>query len=226
MNTKLKKRLSWITALLAAALLTLSFPPATAADNDDPPGRVARIRYLQGSVSFQPAGESDWVSAVTNRPMTTGDQLWADADSRAEVQIGSAMIRVAANTGFSFLNLDDRTVQIQLTEGTLNLRVQRLSRDEVFEVDTPNQAFTVTQPGQYRVEAGTDGNSSMVIVRQGQGEVTGGGRTYDVRSGQSGTFTGTDSWTVMSPLRATRMTSTIGDNPAIASMTDRNRRAM
>ena len=193
MNTKLKKRLSWITALLAAALLTLSFPPATAADNDDPPGRVARIRYLQGSVSFQPAGESDWVSAVTNRPMTTGDQLWADADSRAEVQIGSAMIRMAANTGFSFLNLSDRTVQIQLTEGTLNLRVQRLGRDEVFEVDTPNQAFSVTQPGQYRVEAGTDGNSSMVIVRQGQGEVTGGGRTYDVRSGQSGTFTGTDS---------------------------------
>src|SRR5271166_4644995 len=192
MNTKLKKRLGWVTALFAATILMLTFPAAVSAD-DDPPGRVARIRYLQGSVSFQPAGESDWVSAVTNRPMTTGDQLWADVGSRAEVQIGSAMIRVDANTGFSFLNLDDRTVQIQLTEGTLNLRVQRLGRDEVFEVDMPNQAFSVTQPGQYRLEAGTDGNSSMVIVRQGQGEVTGGGRTYDVRSGQSGTFTGTDS---------------------------------
>src|SRR5271165_3261592 len=144
MNTKLKKRLGWVTALFAATILMLTFPAAVSAD-DDPPGRVARIRYLQGSVSFQPAGESDWVSAVTNRPMTTGDQLWADAGSRAEVQIGSAMIRVDANTGFSFLNLDDRTVQIQLTEGTLNLRVQRLGRNEVFEVDTPNQAFTVNQ---------------------------------------------------------------------------------
>src|SRR5271166_136821 len=192
MNTKLKKRLGWVTALFAATILMLTFPAAVSAD-DDPPGRVARIRYLQGSVSFQPAGESDWVSAVTNRPMTTGDQLWADAGSRAEVQIGSAIIRVDANTGFSFLNLDDRTVQIQLTEGTLNLRVQRLARDEVFEVDTPNQAFSVTQPGQYRVEAGADGNSSMVIVRQGHGEVTGGGRTYNFSSGQSGTFTGTDS---------------------------------
>ena len=84
-------------------------------------------------------------------------------------------------------------MQIQLTEGTLNLRVQRLGRGEVFEVDTPNQAFSVTQPGQYRVEAGADGNSSMVVVRQGQGEVTGGGRTYNVYPGQSGTFTGTDS---------------------------------
>jgi hypothetical protein len=194
MNIKLtKKSLGWTSALLAAVLLTLTFPQQAAADNNDPPGRVARIRYLQGSVSFQPAGETDWTAAVTNRPMTTGDHLWADADSRAEVQIGSAIIRLDANTGFSFLNLDDSTVQIQLTDGTLNLVVRRLGRDEVFEVDTPNQAFSVMQAGQYRVQAGADGASSMVTVRQGEGEVTGGGQTYNVSSGQSGTFTGTDS---------------------------------
>src|SRR5450759_914166 len=161
-----KKSLGWIGALLAAVLLTLILPQTAAADDNDPPDRVARISYLEGSVSFQPAGETEWTAAVTNRPMTTGDRLWADEGSRAEVQIGSAIIRLDANTGFSFLNLDDRTVQIQLTEGTLNLRVQRLGRDDVFEVDTPNQAFSVTRPGQYRVESGTDGNSSMVIVRQ------------------------------------------------------------
>ena len=107
------------------AASTMAFSGVASAD-DDPPGRVARIRYLEGSVVFRPAGESDWVSAVTNRPMTTGDQLWADAGSRAEVQIGSAMIRVDANTGFSFLNLDDRIAQIQLTDGTLNLRCSDL----------------------------------------------------------------------------------------------------
>jgi hypothetical protein len=188
-----KKSLGWIGALLAAVLLTLTFPQQAAADDNDPPGRVARIRYLQGSVSFQPAGETDWAAAVINRPMTTGDRLWADEDSRAEVQIGSAIIRLDANTGFSFLNLDDRTVQIQLTEGTINLRVRRLGRDEIFEVDTPNQAFSVMRAGQYRVQAGEDGTSSMVTVRQGEGEVTGGGQTYNVSSGQSGTFNGTDS---------------------------------
>jgi hypothetical protein len=44
-------------------------------------------------------------------PMTTGDKLWADQDSRVEVELGSAAIRMAGNTGFSFLNLDDRTTQ-------------------------------------------------------------------------------------------------------------------
>jgi hypothetical protein len=35
------------------------------------------------------------------------------------------VIRLAANTVFSFLNLDDRTVQVQLTSGSLNISVRR-----------------------------------------------------------------------------------------------------
>src|SRR5579864_5447840 len=83
-------------------------------DQEDPPSRVARLGYLQGSVSFQPGGETEWVEAAQNRPMTTGDRLWADQDSRAELNLGSAVIDVNGNTGISFLNLDDRTVQVQL----------------------------------------------------------------------------------------------------------------
>jgi hypothetical protein len=193
MNRELKKRLIWMTALVAVAILALTFPQTAAADDDDPPGRVARLNYIQGSVSFQPAGESDWVSAVTNRPITTGDRLWADNGSRAELHTGSATIRLDSGSGFSFLNLDDRTVQIQLTQGTLDIRVRRLGRNEIFEVDTPNQAFTILGPGRYRLQAGEDGNSTFVMVRSGEGEVTGGGEIFTLHAGESGTFTGTNS---------------------------------
>jgi hypothetical protein len=194
MDKALKKILSWISLLVGIALLTTALPQrATAQDQDDPPGRVARLGYMQGSVSFQPAGESDWVQAVPNRPMTTGDKLWADQSSRAEVELGSAVIRLAANTGFSFLNLDDRTMQIQLTSGLLNISVRRLNRDDIFEVDTPNQAFSVFQPGRYRVEASEDGNYTVVSVREGNGESTGNGQTYTLHAGQRGTFSGTES---------------------------------
>ena len=190
----LKERMSWMTVLVGVALLTITMPQRAAAqDQDDPPGRVARLGYMQGSVSFQPAGESDWVQAVPNRPMTTGDKLWADQDSRAEVELGSAAIRLAANTGFSFLNLDDRTMQIQLTSGSLNINVRRLDRNDVFEVDKPNQAFSVFQPGRYRVEASGDGNYTVVSVREGEGESTGNGQTYTLHAGQRGTFSGTES---------------------------------
>ena len=192
----MRNKMSWISLLVGVALLTTTLPQRAAAqdqDQDDPPGRVARLGYMQGSVSFQPAGESDWVQAVPNRPMTTGDKLWADQDSRAEVELGSAVIRLAANTGFSFLNLDDRTVQIQITSGALNISVRRLDRDDVFEVDTPNLAFSIFQPGRYRVEASEDGNYTVVSVREGEGESTGNGQTYTLHAGQRVTFSGTES---------------------------------
>ena len=60
-------------------------------------------------------------------------------------------------TGFSFLNLDDRIIQIRVTEGTINLRVLRLEDQESIEVDTPNLAFTVLRPGRYRYRLVVDG---------------------------------------------------------------------
>jgi hypothetical protein len=184
--------LAWVGAILAFTLLSVSIPLA-AQDQDDPPGRVARLGYLEGSVSFQPAGESEWVEAVPNRPMTTGDKVWADRDSRAEVQLGSATINLAPNTGFSFLNLDDRTIQIQLSSGSINVRVWNLDRDNVFEVDTANQAFSIYQPGRYRLDASEDGSNTVVTIREGQGESTGNGQSYTMHSGQRFIFSGTTS---------------------------------
>jgi hypothetical protein len=162
-------------------------------DQDDPPTRVARLGFMEGSVSFDPAGEPDWVGAVPNRPMTTGDKLWADQNSRAELQLGSAAIRVSANTGVSFLNLDDNTVQLQLSAGIVSIRVRHLRPDDDFEIDTPNLAFTITQPGSYRLETSPDGNYTAITIRSGNGEATGNGQSYTLYSGQLATFSGTDS---------------------------------
>ncbi|HEY6369558.1 MAG TPA: DUF6600 domain-containing protein, partial [Candidatus Sulfotelmatobacter sp.] len=136
--------------------------------------------------------ESEWVEAAPNRPLTTGDRLWADHDSRAEVSLGSAVIDLNSNTGISFLNLDDHTAQVQLSSGSISVRVRDLDRDEVFEIDTPNQAFSIFRPGRYRVEASEDGRYTVVSIREGEGESTGNGQTYKVHAGQRATFEGTD----------------------------------
>jgi hypothetical protein len=182
-----------LVSLLSLALALACFiPQRAAADDDDPPGRVARLGFVKGNVSFEPAGTEDWVSAVVNRPLTTGDKLWNDADSFSELHLGSASIRLASNTGISFLNLTDSTTQVQLSEGTLNIRVRRLGDDETFEVDTPNLAFTLLRPGNYKVNVNEAGDATVVIVRDGQGEVTGGGSAYTVHPQEVGTFNGTD----------------------------------
>ena len=73
----MKKLALKLMSLLSIALVAVLFTPQrAAADDDDPPSRVARLGYTHGAVSFQPSGTDDWVAAVVNRPMTTGDKLW------------------------------------------------------------------------------------------------------------------------------------------------------
>src|SRR5258708_8875897 len=156
--TQIFKKFCCLSAVLGLALSTVTIPTrATAQDQyqqdqgdqqDDPPSRVARLGYMEGSVSFQPAGEPDWVQAAANRPMTTGDKLWADKDSRAELQLGSAVIRLNSETGFSFLNLDDNTTQIQLTAGGLNVLRPPPHPDHTFSARATHHARS---PSQQRV---------------------------------------------------------------------------
>ena len=186
------RSISVFTVALAAACLMLLAPLRAMADDDDPPSRVARLSYTRGSVSFEPAGTEDWVNAVVNRPITTGDKLWADNDSRAELHLGSASIRISGNTGFSFLNLNDSTTQIQLTAGTLRVRVKRLDQNENFEIDTPNLALSILRPGVYSVRVNDDGNATLVSVRGGEAEVTGGGSAFTVHAHEAAAFNGTD----------------------------------
>ena len=197
------KKLSLSLFTLLALALFLALPRAAAAqdqDSDqdqsqnqpDPPSRVARLNFMQGSVSFQPAGEDDWLQADPNRPLTIGDNIWADQNSRGELHIGATSIRLSSNTGISFLNLDDRTVQLQLAQGTIEIHLRDLEPGNAFEVDTPNLAFTLTSSGEYRIETDPNGDSTVIVVREGQGQVTGGGETYDLPAGQQYVFSGTD----------------------------------
>jgi hypothetical protein len=190
----MRKHLFKLASLVSIALAAAFLAPQRAAadDDDDPPSRVARLSYAHGTVSFNPSGTDDWVSAVVNRPLTTGDKLWTDNGARAELHLGSAAIRLSSNTGFSFLNLDDRTAQIRVTEGTLNVRVLRLENDETFEIDTPNLALSILRPGNYKINVNEGGDATVVSVRDGEGEVTGGGSAYTVHPGETGTFAGTD----------------------------------
>jgi hypothetical protein len=185
MNKKFNR--NRIVAMLLGLILTSLSTLASA----DPPIRVARLGYASGAVSFSPAGEENWVLAEINRPLVTGDRLWADADARAELQAGHAQIRMGPNTSVTLLNIDDRVTQLQLAQGSLNFRVQRLTPGEIFEVDTPNLAFTIKRPGSYRVDVDTAGNATTVLVRSGQGEVSGEGAAYVVDAQQSYRFAGT-----------------------------------
>jgi hypothetical protein len=157
----------------------------------EPPSRAARLGEIHGTVSFSPAGQSDWVEAVTNRPLTTGDRLWVDANSRAELQIGGAAIRLGGSTSVTLLNLDDRIVQVQLSEGALRARVRRMGPNQSFEVDTPNLAFFLSRPGEFRINVDPNEDATGVMMQSGRAEVYGEGDSYALNPQQAYRFYGT-----------------------------------
>jgi uncharacterized protein DUF6600 len=179
-------------------LLLLAVSVVIATAQTDPPGRVGRMNYVNGGVSFRPADVDEWVPAEMNRPLTTGDHLWADEGARVELHIGTAALRLSSRTAFELLNLDDSNVQIRMAEGSLNIRLRSLDERESFEVDTPNMAFSLLRPGEYRIDVNPDTYTTTVIVRSGEGEVTGNNQAFAVHAGQQARVSGTDSPTYAS----------------------------
>ena len=178
--------------LLAGVTLAFAATAQRASNSSnqaDPPSRVARLSSVHGAVSFVPAGENDWVEAQLNRPLITGDKLWTDNNARATLEIGTSAIRLDQQTSFDFLNLDDNTAQMELTQGTLNLRVRRLYDGQVYEVDTPTLAFVANRVGEFRISVLPNGQSTVVTVTHGGGDVYGEGNArFRVDEGQSVTF--------------------------------------
>jgi hypothetical protein len=183
MNTRVR-----LVALTAGLLAAVGFCAPAAAQ--DPPWRVARVSYLNGSVSFRPANADDWDLARLNYPLNAGDQLWTDASSRAELHVGSTAVRLAPDTAFSLLTLDDRFVQMLVNEGTVEVRVREVSGDDRYEVDTPNGAVGLLEPGVYRIDVTSDGTRSRVTVRYGRAEVASSRSTFAVRQGETAEVVG------------------------------------
>src|SRR6266404_1465064 len=161
-------------------------------NGQDPPTRVARLSFVDGSVSFQPGGQGDWAQAMRNRPVTIGDKIWADNNARAEIQAGQASIHLSSTTALSFLNMDDQITQMRLAEGTINVRVRELREGDVYEIDTPNLTFNVTEAGAFRIDVDENGDSTGVTAIRGEGEVTANGQTYTIHAGERGEFNGVD----------------------------------
>ncbi|WP_175109417.1 DUF6600 domain-containing protein, partial [Paraburkholderia solisilvae] len=165
--------------------------PASAQDAD-PPGRIARLNYMAGTVTTEPAGATDWSYAQVNRPLTTGDQLWNDKGARSELHIDSTAVRIGESTNVDILNLDDDSTQLKVAQGTLSTHVRELPANTSYEIDTPNVALGIGGPGDYRVDVAPDGSETTVTVRSGSATVYGDGGQLPIAAGQQIRFGGTN----------------------------------
>ncbi|WP_426390655.1 DUF6600 domain-containing protein [Variovorax sp. R-27] len=176
--------------LLGLALLCVGL---AASAQQDPPGRVARLNFQQGTVSFAPAGEDSWYDAQPNRPITTGDRLWTDRNARAELYIGSAALRLDGQTHVEFSELDDDTARITSNQGNLQLRVRDDLAGQRVEVDTGNLAVVIDEPGEYRIASDPAAGTTWVAVASGRVTLYGdNGQSQSLGARQQLTVSGRD----------------------------------
>ena len=181
----MKSKISWIgpaVAFLAMAGI------AGAQQQQDPPSRVARLAWMTGQVSFEPASVDQWTAASLNYPLTIGDNLYTDNGARAVLRIGRNSIRLNDGTNFQVVNLNDQVVQVSINSGSLSLRIRRLIEGETWEIDTPNGAVTLTREGEYRVDSDPGRNATMVTSRNGLAQVTENNQSFEVDAHQTAYF--------------------------------------
>ena len=154
---------------------------------NDPPATAARLQFMSGSVSVQPHGTEDWVAGALNRPLTNSDNIWADKNSRAEINAGSGLIRIDSESSLTLTSVTDTGVQLQLHQGAMYLHVRDLD-GQTYEVDTPNQAFTVQKPGDYRFDVNPDADTTVVTIWQGEGQSTGNGPAVLIHENEQARF--------------------------------------
>ncbi len=177
-----------ITLSAALALVLGGFAPAARAQDPDvdPPGRVARLSAFDGQVWLYSPDGGEWVSAVRNQPLTSGDRVATDNGARAELQIGSTSVRLDSATELEVVRLDDEHTELALVEGSAIAQLRDLNGAGQLEVATDEGRFVTLRAGSYRFDR-ADGKSN-VTVYTGQARYEGPNSALAVNAGQRAEF--------------------------------------
>lgn len=153
-DTRRPAPLRWLrhlATLVALTALGITAAPGARAE-DDPPGRAGRIADVQGSVSWYDHEQGEWTDAQRNLPLTGGDRVSTAAGARAELSIGSTVLRLGGGSELEVLRLDDERMVFQLHGGALALRVRSRELAQEIELVTEEARLRPLRSGHYRVD--------------------------------------------------------------------------
>jgi hypothetical protein len=162
-----------IALLAAIAAMILGFAPPLAVSADETGSTdagVARISLIEGAVAVQRGDSNAPVDAVINAPVLGADYVTTGQGGRAEVQFDAASaVRLGSNVQMRFTHLDSGSRELQLAEGTIEVRMLR-QFDGSTLIDTPSISVRPREAGSYRISVTADG-ATYVTVRSGAADI-------------------------------------------------------
>jgi hypothetical protein len=171
-----RSRIVCVSATLLLSVSAAAQETPAAGPAVDPPGRVARIAYLQGNVSLEPSGVETFSQAEANYPLTAGDRVYADLKALTELQTAGLTVRLSNGADLTIASLTDRIAQFGLAQGSIRVNTLDLATPDgsagTVEIDTPNGSVMVQTPGDLRVDSYPQSDTTIVTVTSGQVQIT------------------------------------------------------
>jgi hypothetical protein len=174
------------TGIVGAAVMWSS-----AMAQGEPPARVGRLAFTNGTVSFHDDEQSGWTPAVINTPLTTGDGIWTEPNARSEISLAGTRIRMEGATQLDMLALDDTQTRLQLGQGRIDVKSLAMDANQPYEIVTPRGTVKLLQQGDYYVEAGSTEDPTRLGVRSGAAQIQAlNGQMLAVRANEVAEVTG------------------------------------
>ncbi len=150
---------------------------------------MARVSFIQGSVSTQRGDTGDWIAVTVNTPVAVGDRVSTGQGARAELQLDFAdILRMSSSATAKIASLDRGNIQVQVGQGIATYSVLK-GAQAASEIDTPNAAVHPLGQGDYRIVVNSD-QETQVIVRDGSAEISTPQGSTRVEKGQMITIEG------------------------------------
>ena len=176
---------------IAAGIVGAAIVWSSAMAQGEPPGRVGRLAFTDGTVSFHDDEQSGWTPAVINTPLTTGDGIWTEPNARSEISLAGTRIRMEGATQLDMLALDDTQTRLQLAQGRIDVKTFAMDANQPYEIVTPRGTIKLLQQGDYYVEAGSTEDPTRLGVRSGAAQIQAlNGQVLAVRANEVAEVTG------------------------------------
>ncbi len=195
----LTPRLLLRQCLLATSSLCLALPANAQAQTAAPPARVGQIASVSGGVSYNGAGSSgQWIAATRNYPITSGDSLFTQNGAEAAIALNASRLTLGANTEVQITALDDAHFAATESQGEVFLTLSALQPGQSFTLATPRGTVSLSQAGEYDINAGDAQTPTTVAVLAGAASIG----QMQVPAGQEAVLSGTEPVTAqLAPLQ-------------------------
>jgi hypothetical protein len=190
-----RRRRSLAVALAGFALgLAVGATPAEAQAPQDPPARVGRLSYIDGTVSFHAADQDQWTPATLNWPVTSGQSFWTEPNARAEIQVGATEIRLDQATELDVVRLDDGAIVLGVPVGAINVHL-RANPAGAVQVQTARGQVSLLTAGSYHIDSGhpdgqTPSDHAGIAVLEGEARIDDPRAAVVVHPGESAGISG------------------------------------